>query len=54
MKCNRCNKQKSKGDFNGKPKHLLKKNSNSGNGNTPCANELDTSIGNNENALLTD
>ena len=25
LKCNRCHKQKSKTDFNGKPKHLLKK-----------------------------
>lgn len=25
VKCNRCQKQKSKTDFNGKPKHLLKK-----------------------------
>eukprot|EP00350_Pseudokeronopsis_sp_OXSARD2_P001937 CAMPEP_0170551154 /NCGR_PEP_ID=MMETSP0211-20121228/9187_1 /TAXON_ID=311385 /ORGANISM="Pseudokeronopsis sp., Strain OXSARD2" /LENGTH=131 /DNA_ID=CAMNT_0010858151 /DNA_START=919 /DNA_END=1314 /DNA_ORIENTATION=+ len=27
VKCNRCNKVKTKQDFNGKPKHLLKKNS---------------------------
>lgn len=25
VKCNRCQKAKSKSDFNGKPKHLLKK-----------------------------
>jgi hypothetical protein len=28
VKCNRCQKQKSKSDFNGKPKHLLKKQPN--------------------------
>lgn len=27
VKCNRCQKIKGKNDFNGKPKHLLKKNS---------------------------
>ena len=27
QKCNRCNKVKSKTDYNGKPKHLLKQNS---------------------------